>query len=332
MKYDLIICGSGPAGLSAAINAASEGLSVVVLEAKTCFGGQAGTSTLIENYLGFIDGVSGRELTNIALAQASKFGVEFKAPFLANKLVKSGKCWNVVSDDNEVVEAKAVLIAIGINYKALAATNVARFVGCGVSYGSPSLSEDYSGKSISIVGGANSAGQAALYLAKCKECHVNLIVRGAGLEDKMSTYLIQRINKTENIQLLTHTTVEKAIGHSHLEQLVVNTDGNSGEIDTDRLFVLIGAKPKTSWLADTLSLDEGGFILTGNDVAENLIRGGAYTQSDLPVIPNLTTSQDGVFAVGDVRSGSVKRVAAGIGEGSMVVNEIHKYLSSNIFE
>lgn len=318
MKYDLIIIGSGPSGLSAAINAASEGLSVVMLEAKMCFGGQAGTSTLIENYLGFPDGVTGRQLTDAALAQAAKFNVEFLAPFNAVKLTQTGKCWSVTSDEDVVVEAKAVLITLGISYKALPAKNVSRFIGCGVSYGSPSLAENFSGKTISIIGGANSAGQAALFLAKCKECQVNLIVRGEGLEDKMSSYLINRINNATNIRLATHTVVEEAIGHSNLEELVIDTQGTKSTIHTDRMFVLIGAKPKTSWLKDVLRLDSNGFILTG-------LNASIATTGNFEAAP-------GVFAAGDVRANSVKRVAAAIGEGSMAINDIHQYLTSNKFE
>lgn len=317
MKYDLIICGSGPSGLSAAINAASEGLNVVILESRMCFGGQAGTSTLIENYLGFPDGVTGRQLTDFAMTQAAKFNTEFKAPFTAVTLEQSGKCWKVISDDGEEVEAKAVLIASGISYKPLTAKNVARFVGCGVSYGSPSLSENYSGKTISIVGGANSAGQAALYLAKCKECHVNLVVRGHGLEDKMSTYLIDRIKKQENIDVFTNTTVEEAVGHDCLEEIILSQSNVPKTFHSDKLFILIGAKPKTGWLKGKLKLDTNGFILTGYDAQ----------QLDYNFM-----AADGVFAAGDIRAGSVKRVAAAIGEGSMAINDIHKYLSSNKFE
>lgn len=319
MKYDLIIVGSGPSGLSAAINAASEGLNVVMLESKMCFGGQAGTSTLIENYLGFADGVTGRQLTNIALAQAAKFGVEFKAPFLANQLLPAGKCWQVISDEDEIIEGRSVLITAGISYKALSAKNVSRFIGCGVSYGSPSLSENYSGRTISIVGGANSAGQAALYLSKCKDCTVNLIVRGDNLEDKMSTYLISRITKTDNIKLFTHTEVVEAIGHDSLEEITIETKGEDTTVHTDKLFILIGAKPKTVWLRDVIGLDTNGFILTGSETG-------------LLVAGNFSTSKAGIFAAGDVRANSVKRVAAAIGEGSMAINDIHRYLSSNKFD
>lgn len=327
MKHDLIIVGSGPSGLSAAINAASEGLSVVVLEAKMQLGGQAGTSTLIENYLGFSEGVSGARLTEIAAAQAHKFGVEFLAPFLAINLKQTGKCWTITSDEGDRIEAKAVLVTAGISYKALHAKNIARFIGCGVSYGSPSLSEDYSGKTVSIIGGANSAGQAALHLAKCKQCNINLIVRGEGLEDKMSTYLIDRINKAENIKLLTYTTVDEAVGHETLEEIIVcQSKPNNSNLSilhekTDKLFILIGAKPKTMWLKDCLQLDENGFILTG------------YEATDIRTdILNFETSAKGIFAAGDVRADSVKRVAAAIGEGSMAINDIHKYLSSNKFD
>lgn len=320
-KYDLIIIGSGPSGLSAAINSASEGLNVVILECKMCFGGQAGTSTLIENYLGFPQGVTGRQLTDLAVTQSAKFGVEFKAPFLAVKLKQMGKCWGVMSDEGEIVEGKAVLITGGISYKALQAKNLSRFVGCGVSYGSPSLSENFTGKTVSIVGGANSAGQAALFLAKCKECHVNLIVRGGSLEDKMSTYLITRINKQDNIQLYTNTIVEEAEGHDSLEELTIRQSNLPISLHSDRLFVLIGAKPKTMWLEDVLKLDDSGFILTGYD---------------LPIgsesIRHFETSARGIFAAGDIRAKSVKRVAAAIGEGSMAINDIHSYLSTTKFE
>lgn len=320
-KYDLVVVGGGPAGLSAAINSASEGLSVIILECRMCFGGQAGTSTLIENYLGFPNGVDGRQLTDLAMSQAAKFDVEFRAPFMATRLIQAGKCWQIMSDEGDVVEAKAVLITGGISYKALPAKNLSRFIGCGVSYGSPSLSENFSGKVVSIVGGANSAGQAALYLAKCKECTVNLIIRGDNLEDKMSTYLITRINKQENIHLLTHTTIQEAEGHDKLELLTIKQNDDIEILHSDRLFVLIGAKPKTLWLQDKLKLDESGFILTG------------YQANDINISPrHFETSAQGVFAAGDIRASSVKRVAAAIGEGSMAVNDIHNYLSSVKFE
>lgn len=321
-KYDLVVIGSGPAGLSAAINSASEGLNVVILECKMCFGGQAGTSTLIENYLGFPQGVTGRQLTDLAVTQSAKFGVEFKAPFLAVKLKQVGKCWQVISDEGETVETKAVLITGGISYKALQAKNLSRFIGCGVSYGSPSLSENFTGKTVSIVGGANSAGQAALFLAKCSECQVNLIVRGSGLEDKMSTYLIQRIAKQANIKLYTHTFVSEAEGHEHLEEITLNNAGEELHVHSDRLFVLIGAKPKTMWLDGTIELDNSGFIPTGYDIAYSLREEILHFQTSVP----------GIFAAGDIRAGSVKRVAAAIGEGSMAINDIHNYLSNNKFE
>lgn len=323
-KYDLIIVGSGPSGLSAAINAASEGLKTIILECKMCFGGQAGTSTLIENYLGFPQGVTGRQLTDLAVTQAAKFDVEFRAPFLAIKLTQVGRCWQIMSDEGDIVEGKAVLITGGIQYKGLQAKNLSRFVGCGVSYGSPSLSENFTGKTVSIVGGANSAGQAALFLAKCSECQVNLIVRGAGLEDKMSTYLITRIAKQANIKLYTHTVVSEAEGHERLEEIKLDYTGDlpsTQTIHSDRLFVLIGAKPKTLWLDGIVNLDDSGFILTGSQ-ATNIIINPRFFE----------TSASGVFTAGDIRAGSVKRVAAAIGEGSMAVNDIHNYLSNNKFE
>jgi thioredoxin reductase (NADPH) len=330
-EVDIMIIGGGPAGLSAAINAASEGLSTILCDSTQRFGGQAGSSSLIENFLGFPDGVSGELLTKLAIKQAAKFNVDFKAPFNATRIMKkSNDTFDVCSDDEEIVNCKVVLLAMGVNYKSLNARNIARFIGCGVSYGSPSLSENYSGKIIGVIGGANSAGQAAHFLSSCIDCKVVLIIRGDKIEDKMSRYLIEKIEKSPNIEVLTHTEVIDARGGTDLEGVIIKTKDGNKDIDMERLFILIGAKPKTVWLKDVVVLDDNGFILTGNEVSHHKIwtRGGRkWNKMNGIYKPLSSETVPGIFAAGDVRASSVKRVSNAIGEGARAINDIHQYLA-----
>lgn len=313
-KYDLLIIGGGMAGLSAAVNAASEGLSTIVCDGSFQFGGQAGTSSLIENLLGFPQGITGADLTVKAVEQASKFNTEFRAPFNVVGLTQVNGYWVATGDDDETITAKAVLLAMGVTYRYLQAPGISRFVGNGVSYGSPSMSESFAGKTITIIGGANSAGQAAVYLSQCKDCHVKLLIRGNSLEDKMSTYLCEKITSADNIEVMVNTEVREAHGADKLDSVTITRKGVPETMHTDRLFVLIGAKPKTSWLRSTpIKLDENGYIITDDSLNVNSTLG--YEEMVY-----------GMFAAGDIRSGSVKRVSSALGEGSIAVNAVHKYI------
>lgn len=307
--YDLAIVGSGPAALSGAINAASEGIKTVVLESGLELGGQASHSSLLENVFGFPEGITGRELISKALAQASKFKVDFLAPFAVNSIQRVGNYFNVWNDFSENIEAKSVLLAMGVSYKTLNIPNLARYIGYGVSYGSPSLSEDYTSKHLAVIGGANSAGQAAYYLSTCKNCTVTLIIRGKSIADKMSEYLIDKLKTMSNVLVMTETEVIGVRGKEKLEAININQGVYPDNIvPCNRLFVLIGAVPRTHWLeACQCTLDQRGFVVTDN---------------------NLVTSIPGVYAAGDVRSQSVKRVQSAAGEGAVAVSQIHQYLSS----
>lgn len=314
--YDLAVIGSGPAGIAAAINGASEGLSTVILESRDSFGGQAGSSTLIENFLGFPDGITGSELTDRCIRQASKFNVEFMAPFNVEYVERGeDKILKICSDFDDPIYTKSAILAMGVTYQLLNARGVARFIGEGISYGSPILStKEYEGKSVAVVGGANSAGQAAYFLSTCKDCTVTLIIRGKAIEDKMSSYLIDKLKVMPNVIILTETEVVEAIGENKLRNIWVQptdrvTPGHS--LKCDKLFILIGAKPRTHWLSKcNCAIDDKGFIITGQ---------WEYVMG---------TSIPGVFAAGDVRAGSKKRVQSAAGEGAVVVNEIHSYLST----
>lgn len=321
-KCDVLIIGGGPAGLSAAVNAASEGLKTIICDAANRFGGQAGSSTLIENLVGFPEGISGEELTRRSVTQAGKFNVEFKAPFNTVGLARNPDGgWIAISDEDEMIEARAVLVSIGVTYKALHAKNIARYIGCGVSYGSPSLSENYSDKTICIIGGANSAGQAAVYLAGCSNCNVVLIVRGNSLEAKMSTYLVDKIAEMPNIRVITETEVVEADGYDKLEHITIknNKTGEEERLDATKLFILIGAKPKTAWLRGVVPLDDAGFIIAGGNTC------GMNPEAGRKLL--FTEAVDGLFVAGDIRSGSTKRVSSAIGEGSRAVSDIHTYFA-----
>lgn len=318
MQCDLVIVGGGPAGLSAALNAASEGLRTILCESSYTFGGQAGTSSLIENYLGFPEGISGRDLTQAAMRQAIKFNAEFHIPFHVIRIEREDEKIFVVDDNEDRICCMAVIIATGITYKRLAAINIGQFIGNGVSYGSPSLSDDFSGRTICIIGGANSAGQAACYLAQCSGCNVVLIVRSDSIEHKMSDYLVKKIRDYDNIRVMENSRVLEARGTLELDAIVVRTQINDKDetkelILTTHLFILIGASPKTQWLRTVVPLDEYGFIMTGNNTCS------------LELLP--TECAQGIFVAGDVRSGSAKRVAGAVGEGQRAVSDVHTYLS-----
>ncbi len=326
--YDLSVVGGGPAGLGAAVYGASEGLRTVIVE-RSATGGQAGQSSRIENYLGFPDGVSGAQLTDRARRQAAKFGAEILTACEVTALEVTGASRTVRFADGSAVAAHSVILATGVSYRQLEAPGLAELTGRGVFYGS-ALTEAAScqGHDVYIVGGANSAGQAAMYLARTAKS-VTLLVRGPSLSASMSHYLIRQIERTPNITVRTGTAVEAAHGTDHLEQLTLRdvADGRTERVDAAWLFVFIGAAPLTDWLADTVTRDEHGFIVAGPDLAA----GGQVPKGwELDRMPyHLETSVPGVFVAGDARSESAKRVASAVGEGAMAVMLVHRYLEQS---
>ncbi|WP_328606989.1 FAD-dependent oxidoreductase [Amycolatopsis sp. NBC_00345] len=321
--YDLVVVGGGPAGLGAAVYGASEGLRTVLVEKKAT-GGQAGTSSRIENYLGFPDGVSGAQLTDRARRQAQKFGAEVLTARDVVGLEARGSSRVVTFGDGSEIAAHSVILASGVTYRALEAEGIEELTGRGVYYGSAATeAPECKGEHIYIVGGANSAGQAAVFFSR-HAADVTILVRGASLEASMSHYLIEQLAAIENVHVRTHTTVVKAQGSEHLESLTLCENGVTETVETGHLFVFIGAAPRTEWLGDTIQRDGHGFVRTGPDlVAEGRYPAGWSLDRD----PHyLESSVPGVFVAGDVRSQSVKRVASAVGEGAMAVTLVHRYL------
>jgi thioredoxin reductase (NADPH) len=326
--YDLVVVGGGPAGLGAAVYGASEGLRTVLVE-RTATGGQAGQSSRIENYLGFPDGVSGAQLTDRARRQAAKFGAEILTAREVTGLEVSGSARVVRFSDGSAVAAHSVILATGVSYRQLDAPGLAELTGCGVFYGS-ALTEasGCQGQDVYIVGGANSAGQAAMYLARGAKS-VTLLVRGQSLAASMSHYLIQQIERAPNISVRCGTVVEAAHGSGHLEALTLRdtATGRSERVDAQWLFVFIGAAPLTDWLDGTVARDEQGFILAGPDLTPD---GRPPADWELDRAPyHLETNVPGVFVAGDARAESAKRVASAVGEGAMAVMLVHRYLEQS---
>jgi thioredoxin reductase (NADPH) len=324
--YDLAIVGGGPAGLAAAVYGASEGLHTVMIE-REAPGGQAGMSSRIENYLGFPTGLSGGDLARRAVVQAQRFGVEILAPQEAVSVRVEGPYRIMKLADGNELSCHAMMIATGVQWRKLEAPGIEKLRGAGVYYGGGATEAlACSGESIYIVGGANSAGQAAMNFSKYAE-RVVILVRGSSLAATMSQYLIDQIKETPNIQIWSHANVTEVHGDTHLEEVsVLCSDTNKVErVPANAMYIFIGALPRTDWLANVVERDERGFILTGPD----LLREGKYpkgwTLERDPFL--LETNIPGLFAVGDVRHGSVKRVASGVGEGSVAVQFIHQYLS-----
>ena len=317
---DLIVVGAGPSGLAAAVYGASEGLNVLVIESNSP-GGQAGASSRIENYLGFPTGISGQSLANRAFLQAEKFGARIAIARSASGLKCAKSPYTVELDDGGSVKGRSIIVASGAQYRRLDLANLAQFEGIGVYYGATAVeSQLCQNEEVAVVGGGNSAGQAALYLAGFAK-HVHLSVRGPGLTETMSRYLIARIEACKNITLKPWTTIDSIEGDGHLERVRCrNTKTGASESHPVRhLFLMTGADPNTAWLGGCLALDAKHFIQTGTDLG---------SQWSLPRAPFLLeTSRPGVFAVGDVRAGSVKRVASAVGEGSMAVQFVHKVLA-----
>jgi thioredoxin reductase (NADPH) len=318
--YDLIVVGAGPSGLAAAVYGASEGLNVLVLE-STGPGGQAGCSSRIENYLGFPTGISGQDLAGRAFVQAEKFGAHIAVARSARALKSNRPPYIVDLDDGKSVQARSIIIAAGAQYRRLPLSNLAQFEGSGVYYGATNVEAQFCvNEEVAIVGGGNSAGQAAMFLSAHAK-HVHLLVRGPGLTDSMSRYLISRIEACPEITLRPYTEVVALEGDTHLEGVrwrQVQT-GEVEDRDIHHLFLMTGACPNTAWLGGCLALDSKQFVKTGPDLgADWPLRRGPYM---------LETNLPGVFAVGDVRAGSVKRVASAVGEGSMAVQFVHRVLA-----
>jgi thioredoxin reductase (NADPH) len=322
---DVVIIGAGPAGLAAAVYAASEGLDVLVLE-TTAPGGQAGSSSRIENYLGFPTGISGEDLAGRALMQSEKFGAEVAIARSAVGLDCAATPYKVHLASGEVVRTRTVVIASGARYRKPALPELARFEGAGVMYSATHVEAQLcKDEEIAIVGGGNSAGQAAVFLSQ-SSADVNVLVRGSGLAESMSRYLIRRIEDSSNVTLRVRTQVEALEGGDRLEH-VRWRQLDTGQSDTRpirHLFLMTGADPNTGWLKGCVALDDNGFVKTGADLLPADLDGAGWTRARRPEL--LEASRPGVFAVGDVRSGSVKRVASAVGEGSVCVQLIHRAL------
>ncbi len=322
---DLVVVGAGPAGLAAAVYGASEGLDVLVLETNAP-GGQAGTSSKIENYLGFPTGISGPALAGRALVQAQKFGADVTVASKVVRLACHRRPYRIELAGGRVVRARTIVVATGAEYRPLAIDHLARFVGAGVYHAATHLEAQICrGEEVIVVGGGNSAGQAAVFLASgCR--HVHLLVRSSGLAASMSRYLVRRIEESPNITLRPFTEIAALEGNGHLERVTWRSGGaeKAEERDIGHVFLMTGAVPNTRWLEGWVALDDKGFARTGADLrAEDL----AATDWPLARPPHLLeTSRPGIFAVGDVRAGSVKRVAAAVGEGSACVQFVHRAL------
>jgi thioredoxin reductase (NADPH) len=322
--FDLVVVGSGPAGLAAAVYGASEGLSTVSLDA-IAVGGQAGTSSRIENYTGFPNGISGEDLTARAAVQAMRLGARLNAPCEVVGLRAETGFHVVTLRDGSEIPTRAVIVASGARYQRLSVENLNHFEGAGVYYAATDLEARVcGGASVVIVGGGNSAGQAAIYLAQ-HNCGVTIAIRRDDLRQSMSQYLIERIEADPKIDLLTGVEVQGLAGQDHLEQVTLNSTATSQQqtIRCLGLFCFIGARPATAWLGGTVLLDQDGFVLTDRQLPEPPIAGAS---GPLP----FETSVPGVFAAGDVRHGSMKRVAAAVGEGSSAVRSVHERLAAEI--
>jgi thioredoxin reductase (NADPH) len=323
---DVVVVGAGPAGLSTAVYAASEGLDVLVVEANSP-GGQAGSSSRIENYLGFPTGISGQLLASNALVQAEKFGAELVVARTAARLGCEHP-YRIDLGGGAVVQARAVVIATGAQYRKPDLPNLGRFEGLGVYYGATKIEAGFCrGEDVIVVGGGNSAGQAAVFLSE-EGRNVTMMVRRAGLAESMSRYLIRRIQETPNITLLTETRIVALQGESRLER-VTWRDGRGNETTADirHVFLMTGAIPNTGWLQQCIALDEKGFVKTGSDLDPATLAAARWPFARQPLL--FETSRPGVFAIGDVRANSVKRVAAAVGEGSVCIQLVHKVLAES---
>ncbi len=322
--YDVMIVGGGPSGLSAAVYAASEGLNTVLLE-KEAPGGQAATSSKIENYLGFPTGVSGQALAGRAQVQAMKFGAKIILPHTVKSIQKeTDGSFSLKLCDERKLKTRSVVIATGATYRKLNIKDGEKFDNAGVYYAATSMEADLCrNEEVIIVGGGNSAGQAAVFLSR-HASHVHILVRGDNLASSMSDYLINRIDSSPKITLHTHSEITKLEGKRHLQEVTIsNKKENKDEVkNISHVFLMIGAMPNTDWVEDFIQLDSRGFICTGAEASKSEM----WQLKRFPMM--FETSAPGIFATGDVRSGSIKRVASGVGEGSITVSQIHQYLAN----
>jgi len=319
--YDLAIVGAGPAGLTAAVYAASEGLRTIVIE-RTAPGGQAGTSSRIENYPGFPTGLSGDELSGRITLQAQKFGAQIATPYAVRRLECTSGYPVIHLDDGKTVLAKCLLIATGASYRRLSVPGCERYEGVGIYYAAtPTEAQLCAGGDVIVVGGANSAGQAAIFLAE-RVRKVVLLLRGNNLNKGMSRYLARRIEQTSNIEVLTNSEISNLYGEGHVESVDIrnNATNEVRNVVTQAVFTFIGAKPHTEWLSGAVETDQDGFVKTGPALSAGAFR----SSTRQPFF--LETSQPGIFAAGDVRLGSMKRVASAVGDGAMAVAFVHEYL------
>ncbi|HSJ77406.1 MAG TPA: FAD-dependent oxidoreductase, partial [Erythrobacter sp.] len=309
--YDLLIVGGGPAGVAAAVYAGSEGIEALVIE-DTAVGGQAGTSSRIENYMGFPTGISGTDLTFRGQVQAMKFGTRFVMPRRVEGVSRRADgAFCATLDDGDELCARALLVATGVQYRRLPLDRLEELEGAGVFYSATEMEARFCAKTdVVVIGGGNSAGQAAMYLSRAA-AHVHLVVRGSSLAASMSSYLSQRLEADPRVTIHYHSEVTALHGGKWLDAITLKTRDSDQRIDTRALFIMIGAAPNTGWLSGLAATDEKGFVLTGAEAGQ----GDGYA-----------TTAPGIFAVGDVRSGSVKRVASAVGEGSVVVSRIWQYL------
>jgi thioredoxin reductase (NADPH) len=324
--HDLVVVGTGPAGLAAAVYGASEGLSTVALDAVAT-GGQAGTSTRIENYLGFPAGISGLELATRAVLQAEKFGSEITLPVEAVALERRNGCTTIRLAGGGELMGRTVLIATGARYRKLDVPRLEAFEATSIFYAATEVEAQLcAGNPVVVVGGGNSAGQAALFLAR-RAVRVRVLIRGDGLTKSMSRYLADRIEREPAIEVLSNTEVRELVGHEALEGVIVedNRTGERDRLDARAMFVFIGAEPHTGWLDGQLAVDRSGFVLSGRDVLASGNGASPWPLGREPAF--LETSSPGVFVAGDVRSGSIKRVASAVGEGSMAVRLVHQHLA-----
>jgi thioredoxin reductase (NADPH) len=323
---DVIVIGAGPSGLAAAVYAASEGLNVLVIETNAP-GGQAGSSSKIENYLGFPMGISGQDLANRAYTQAQKFAADVMIARSAVKLGCSTRPYTIEIEDGTHIPTRTIVIAGGAQYRKLPLENLARFEGAGVYYGATNIEAQWCGsEEVIVVGGGNSAGQAAVFLSETAK-HVHMLIRSEGLASTMSRYLIRRIEESPKITLHTYTEIDALEGDGHLERVRWRNSqtGKTETHDIRHVFVMTGADPNSGWLNGCLCLDDNGFIKTGPDLETEDLGKAEWPLPRRPYL--LETSRPGVFAVGDIRAGNVKRVASAVGEGSISIHLVHKVLA-----
>ena len=322
--FDVAVIGGGPAGLAAGMSAASEGLQSFVLD-RTAMGGQAGTTSRIRNYLGFPRGISGRELAKRAFDQAWTFGVAFQFARSADRIGRAGDHFVTLLSDGIEVRSRVLVLAPGVDYRRLDVPELEQLLGRGVYYGAAvTEAESMKGRDVFVVGGGNAAGQAAVHLCRSAKS-VTMLVRGSSLSASMSDYLIRQIHVNDNIMIRPNSSIVGGGGSQALEFIEIRDEsGNTHRHDAGGVFVLIGAEPRTDWLPQELLRDEWGYILTGQDVVRT--DGWSLSRTPLPY----ETSIPGVFAVGDVRHGSIKRVASAVGEGSVVIQGVHTYLAKEV--